>query len=108
MENKEKLVELIRYYAGGSQAGFSRMTGLSTTSISRMVSGKMPVTEKKLIQIGEVIPEARQFLVGKADLPREKTMLEQIAERDARIEELKNELALKDRVIQALLARSGF
>ena len=54
------------------------------------------------------IPEAKAFLEGKADLPRKKTMIDTLEEKNAEIARLKEEIEIKNRVINALLSKAGF
>ena len=108
MDKRERLVELINFYAGGSQASFCRKTGMEKSSLSRMVSGQMPITEKQVLKIAAAIPEARVFLEGKADLPRKKTMIDTLEEKNAEIARLREEIEIKNRVINALLSKAGF
>ncbi len=108
MDKREKLVELINFYAGGSQASFCRKTGMEKSALSRMVTGQMPVTEKQVLKIAAALPEAKAFLEGRADLPRQKTMLDALDEKDAEIARLREEVAIKNRMIDALLSKAGF
>ena len=108
MDKREKIIELIRYYADGSQANFCRMTGLGTTTVSRIVTGNIKASDKHLLKIAAAIPEARPFLEGEISLPKRNTIVEQLAEKEEEIERLREEIALKNRVIEALLAKGGF
>ena len=107
MERREKLIELINYYADGSQAEFCRKTGLEKTSLSRMVSGKMAVTDRQVAKIRAALPDAGPFLDVKTDLPRPKSVTERLADMAAEIDALKKEVAIKNRVIEALLDKCG-
>jgi transcriptional regulator with XRE-family HTH domain len=108
MDKREKIIELIRYYAEGSQANFCRMTGLGTTTVSRIVTGNIKPTDKHLLKIASAIPDARPFLEGEISLPKKNSVVEQLAEKEAEIVRLREEIALKNRVIEALLAKGGF
>lgn len=108
MDKRERLVELINFYADGSQAAFCRKTGMEKTAISRMVSGQLPVSDKQIAKISAMIPEARAYLEGQTELPRPKTVVELLAEREAEVAELKREIAIKNRTIDALLSKAGF
>lgn len=108
MDKRERLAELVNYYADGSQVAFCRKTGLGKSGLSRMLSGQMQITDKQIIKIASAIPDAKAFLEGQSDLPKRKTVMEQLAEKDAEIERLNNEIAIKNRVINALLSKGGF
>ena len=105
---RDILVEMINYFSDGSQVGFCRKTGLDPTTVSRIVNGKMPLTDKTAIKIIAAIPEARAYLAGEASVPKEKTIVEVVAERDAEIARLREEIAIKNRTIDALLSKLGF
>lgn len=107
MELKEKLAEVVRFYAAGSQRELCRATGITPTALNKMLAGTQKVSPRYISLIGDVFPDARAYLEGRMELPRTSTVQEAMAEKDAEIARLRAEIALKNRVIEALLDRTG-
>lgn len=107
MEKKDKLKEVVDFYAGGNQRDFCRATGITAPALCRILSGQMKLTPKYVLKIRSVYPTAADYLDGIASLPKAKTELEIIAELQAEVSNLKRDLELKNRIIDAMLAKIG-
>lgn len=103
MEMKDKLADVVRRFAGGSQREFCRATGISPSSMSRMIGGQIQVSPKVVAKIRKAYPVAADYLDGLIGLPRAKTDAETVEELRLELAALKAELDRKNRIIDAML-----
>ena len=107
MEESQKLRDVILHYARGNQRNFSRATGVDPSTINRILTGKQKLNYAVMRKIGDVYPDALAYLEGRVSIPKTKTVVEELDERDQLIADLKEEIAIKNRVIKALLEKLG-
>lgn len=105
MEESQKLRDVILHYARGNQRTFSRSTGIDPSTINRILTGKQKLNYSVLRKIGDVYPDAMAYLEGRVSMPKTKTIVEELDEKDRLILELREEIAIKNRVINALLEK---
>ncbi len=107
MEKRERLKEVVEFYAGGNQSDFCKAVGITTPAMSRLLSGQMKLTQKYILKIRAVYPTAADYLDGIASLPKAKSEMEIIAELKEEVLGLKRDIELKNRIIDAMLTKMG-
>lgn len=115
MTPAEKIDLIVKELEGGNQAAFAKKVGLAESTVSRVKSGNMRLTEKVIMKVISTYPlVSADWLRGKSDYPgdistqvvREKLMAV-IADKDVTIARLAAEIERQGRIIDTMIDKKS-